>query len=152
MRDLRQEVNAATAELADPRERSSDRSRRIRDAVEAALSDIILLGTEEQVRLAARAASELAAGRPVHTSELVASLRDFIRDVLDLDPITPRISIPLQGPARSVGAKGGDKGDDGGKKGRGGDGGGGGGGFGLGVGRGLSAEQDTEHAHPGEAE
>ena len=31
----------------------SDRARRIRDAVEAALSDIILLGTEDQVRLAA---------------------------------------------------------------------------------------------------
>jgi len=29
---------------------SSDRSRRIRDAVEAALSDILLLGTDEQVR------------------------------------------------------------------------------------------------------
>src|SRR3954463_9640400 len=50
---------------------SSDRSRRIRDAVEAALSDIILLGTEEQVRLAAAAADELAAGRPVHTHQLV---------------------------------------------------------------------------------
>ncbi len=34
---------------------SSDRSRRMRDAVEAALSDIILLGTEEQVKLAAGA-------------------------------------------------------------------------------------------------
>lgn len=63
----------------------SDRSRRIRDAVEAALSDIILLGTEEQVRLAAAAATELAAGRPVHTAELVVSLRNFIRQVLDLD-------------------------------------------------------------------
>ena len=36
-----------------------------RDSVETALSDIILLGTEEQVRLAAAAAPELAAGRPV---------------------------------------------------------------------------------------
>src|SRR6201991_54197 len=35
---------------------STDRSRRIRDSVEAALSDILLLGTEEQVRLAAFAA------------------------------------------------------------------------------------------------
>src|SRR5262245_12130301 len=42
---------------------SSDRARRIRDAVEAALSDIILLGTEEQVRLAARAATDLVEGR-----------------------------------------------------------------------------------------
>src|SRR5499426_3521346 len=50
-------------DLAEAERPGSDRSRRIRDAVEAALSDIILLGTEEQVRLAARAATELAEGR-----------------------------------------------------------------------------------------
>src|SRR5690606_35079216 len=33
-------------------ESAAERRRRIRDAVEAALSDVILLGTEEQVRLA----------------------------------------------------------------------------------------------------
>ncbi|HEY1141855.1 MAG TPA: hypothetical protein VGE88_16875, partial [Lysobacter sp.] len=77
-------IEPGNAELAWP---SSDRSRRIRDAVEGALSDILLLGTDEQVRLAARAASELVAGRPVHTAELVVSLRDFIRGVLDLDPV-----------------------------------------------------------------
>src|SRR4029079_6154380 len=32
-----------------------DRRRRVRDAVEAALADVVLLGTEEQVRLAVRA-------------------------------------------------------------------------------------------------
>jgi hypothetical protein len=85
---------------------SSDRSRRIRDAVEAALSDIVLLGTEEQVRLAARAAADLAAGRPVHTAELVVSLRDFIRRVLDLDPVPAGLSIPQQGPLRPGTAKG----------------------------------------------
>src|SRR3954464_15441023 len=37
----------------------SERRRRIRDAVEAALSDIILLGTAEQVRLAVAAANDL---------------------------------------------------------------------------------------------
>ena len=38
--------------------------RRIRDAVEAALSDVILLGTEEQVRLAAHARrDEIEPGR-----------------------------------------------------------------------------------------
>ena len=78
----------------------SDRSRRIRDAVEASLSDIILLGTEAQVELAARAATELAAGRAVHTDELVVSLRDFIREVLDLEPVPRRLAIPKQGPAR----------------------------------------------------
>jgi len=78
----------------------SDRSRRIRDAVEASLSDIILLGTEAQVELAARAATELAAGRAVHTDELVISLRDFIREVLDLEPVQRGLAIPKQGPAR----------------------------------------------------
>ena len=47
-------------------EPGSDRARRIRDAVEAALSDILLLGTDDQVRLAAHAATELSQGRPVH--------------------------------------------------------------------------------------
>ena len=83
LRDLQP---APGSEFPAPAQTSSDRSRRIRDAGEAALSDIILLGTEEQVRLAAQAANELVAGRPVHTAELVVSLRNFIRTVLDLDP------------------------------------------------------------------
>ncbi|MBN8480215.1 MAG: hypothetical protein J0L88_01355, partial [Xanthomonadales bacterium] len=95
---------------AEPGATSNDRSRRIRDAVEAALSDIILLGTEDQVRLAATAASELAAGRPVHTAELVVSLRDFIRDVLDLDAIPVSVAIPRQGPTRPASAGGAGKG------------------------------------------
>ncbi len=78
----------------------SDRPRRIRDAVEAALSDIILLGTEEQVRLATRAACELIAGNPIHTHELVVSLRNFIREALDLAPLPSDLVIPVQGPAR----------------------------------------------------
>ena len=123
---------------------SSERSRRIRDAVEAALSDIILLGTEEQVRLAATAASELAAGRPAHTADLVVSLRDFIRQVLDLDPVPPHLSIPKQGPARPATARGGGgKGDSGGKDGskQGGDKGAGGAsaGAGMGMGAGIGA-------------
>jgi type II secretory pathway pseudopilin PulG len=91
----------------------SDRSRRIRDAVEAALSDIILLGTEEQVQLAAKAATELAEGRPAHTAELVICLRDFIRQVLDLDPVPTHLSIPRQGPARPTAKRGGGSGDTG---------------------------------------
>lgn len=54
LRDLRQRA-AQGADLPE----GSDRSRRIRDAVEAALSDILLLGTETQVRLAERAARDL---------------------------------------------------------------------------------------------
>jgi hypothetical protein len=126
----------------------SDRSRRIRDAVEAALSDIILLGTEEQVRLAARAADELVAGRPTHTAELVASLRDFIRRVLDLEPVPTHLSIPKQGPTRVAASRGkGDGAKDGGKgggaKGGGGMGGGmGGGGMGFGAG-----DDGQDHHH-----
>jgi len=114
----------------------SDRARRIRDAVEAALSDIILLGTEEQVRLADHAARELVAGRPVHTHELVVSLRAFIRAALDLAPVPANLEIPQQGPARPSGSGG--RGNAAGKDGaasRGGGGGGmgmGGGGVGLG--------------------
>jgi len=97
------------ASLAWP---SSDRSRRVRDAVEAALSDVILLGTEEQVRLAAQAAADLAAGRPVHTAQLVVSLRNFIRQVLDLEPVPAGLDIPKQGPARpSASSRGGGKGE-----------------------------------------
>jgi hypothetical protein len=81
----------------------SDRPRRIRDAVEGALSDIILLGTEEQVRLAAAAAHDLAGGRPIRTDALVVSLRDFIREALDLAPIPPGVDIPPQGPTRPAG-------------------------------------------------
>ena len=80
----------------------------MRDAVEAALSDVILLGTDEQVRLAAQAAADLAGGRHVHTAALVISLRTFIREVLELDPIPDGLTIPDQGPAR--GAAGGTRG------------------------------------------
>jgi hypothetical protein len=82
--------------------------RRIRDAVEGALSDVMLLGTEEQVRLAAKAANDMVAGRAVEVAELVVSLRTFIRDVLDLDAVPADVVLPRQGPARlaSAGARG----------------------------------------------
>jgi hypothetical protein len=100
LRDLRRreqdggaEEPMAALDLSAEGAARSDRTRRIRDAVEAALSDIILLGTEEHVRLADRAVRELVAGHPVHTHELVVSLRAFVRDALDLDPIPadPRV-------------------------------------------------------------
>jgi hypothetical protein len=130
----------------------SDRKRRIRDAVEAALSDIILLGTEEHVRLAERAANELVAGRPVHTHDLVVSLRAFIRKALDLDAIPADLAIPMQGPARPSASSGKGKSDSrqGGAGGRGGGGAGGAGmGMGMGLGLGLhgSAEEPGETGH-----
>lgn len=141
-------------DLADTERPGSDRSRRIRDAVEAALSDIILLGTEEQVRLAARAATELVEGRPVHTDELVVSLRDFIRQVLDLDPVPSELAIPRQGPARPSASRGGGKGEggerdsarQGGAKQGGGAGMAAGAGMGVGLG-GVVASGDDDDAH-----
>ena len=145
LRDLRQ----ATTESASGE--ASDRPRRIRDAVEAALSDNILLGTERQVRLAERAARDLVEGRPVHVHELVVSLRDFVREALDLAPVPAGLAIPPQGPTRptSSGGKGG--GGDRSKSG----GGGGGGGMGMGMGMGGGggggggADDTTDQPHRG---
>jgi heme exporter protein D len=126
---------------------SSDRSRRIRDAVEGALSDIILLGTEEQVRLAARAASEMAGGRAVHTADLVVSLRNFVREVLDLDAVPNDVLIPKQGPARSIGAKAPkeDRGRDDSKQGSKNLGAGAGGGVGAGGGYPSEPSEESQH-------
>jgi len=101
LRELRMAKGAA-AESASSAV-GSDRSRRMRDAVEAALSDVILLGTPEHVRLAVQAANDMVAGREVETATLVVSLRSFIRDVLDLDAVPGDVLIPKQGPLRPVG-------------------------------------------------
>ena len=121
-------------------ESAIERRLRKRDAVEAALSDIILLGTEEQVRLAAAAARDMVAGRPVLLAPLVHALRDFIRTALDLDPVPADVQVPDQGPLRpaSGGARGGNT--------AGRNGGGGGGGMGLGMGVGAMHRRDQEHS------
>jgi len=139
------------AVILPARNEGSDRTRRIRDAVEAALSDIILLGTDDQVRLAASAARELAEGRPVHTADLVISLRNFIRNALGLDEIPDSVGIPRQGPTRpsSSGGRGGGGGE---REGRGGGGGGGGGmgaaagAGGLGLGVGMASHHPDDEA------
>jgi hypothetical protein len=132
---------------------STERSRRIRDAVEGALSDILLLGNEHQVRLAEGAARDLVAGRPIQTQELVVSLRDFIREALDLDALPVGLAVPPQGPSRSVQSGGKDRGGKTENERGGGDKGGGAmgarisaAGFGGGVSAGLSAEDD-HHGH-----
>ncbi|NIF82100.1 hypothetical protein F3J24_01050 [Comamonas sp. Tr-654] len=144
LRDLRQ--TDETPPQTSAGESLNERRRRIRDAVEAALSDIILLGTEEQVELATRAAQDMVAGRSIETAALVTSLRGFIRDALDLEPIPPHLQIPSQGPARpSTGGAGGNRkaGEAQGSGGRGGAGAGMGAG-GLGLGSGLSAGTGSE--------
>ncbi|MET0542469.1 MAG: hypothetical protein ABWZ88_11995 [Variovorax sp.] len=100
LRDLRAKA-ALAADGIGAEAGGSERRRRTRDAVEAALSDVILLGTEEQVRLAAQAANDMVAGRPVEMAALVVSLRTFIRDVLDLAPIPLQLEVPKQGPLRA---------------------------------------------------
>lgn len=134
LRDLRRRGDAESDAVEISDSTGSDRARRIRDAVETALSDVILLGTEQHVRLAVRAARELVAGRPVHTHELVVSLRDFIRQALDLDPIPSDLAIPMQGPGRPSGNGSGRGKGERGKEGKGGGAGMGGMGGGLGAG------------------
>lgn len=130
-----------------PERKSSERARRTRDAVEAALSDVILLGTEEQVRLAATAANEMVSGKPVETAALVVSLRNFIRSVLDLEPVPSEVTVPRQGPTRA-GAGSGKAKDGGREEGKGGGPRGGGealaglGGLGLGL---KTPEDDGQH-------
>ncbi|NMA98419.1 MAG: hypothetical protein GX970_09990, partial [Phyllobacteriaceae bacterium] len=80
------------------------------------------LVTDEQVRLAQKAARDLVDGREIHTSELVVSLRNYIRQALDLTPIPADLEIPMQGPTRPSSGGGG----------QGGAGGGGGAGIGMG--------------------
>lgn len=146
---------ANTALLQRP---NSERARRIRDAVEGALSDILLLGTEEQVRLATKAATDLVAGRSVDTAALVVSLRAFIREVLNLEAVPAGLVIPNQGPTRPSGgaSRGGGQGAGqggareaaGGGKGGGGNADGGGGGGGLGLGLALPVHRDDPEHQP----
>jgi hypothetical protein len=151
LRDFRRREGAAegdTAEISDSTGTGSDRARRIRDSVETALSDIILLGTEQHVRLAERAARELVAGRPVHTHDLVVSLRNFIRQALDLDPIPSDLAIPMQGPVRPSANGGGRGKGERGKEGKGSGGGMGGmGGMGGGVGSGGDVDDGSLPDH-----
>jgi hypothetical protein len=109
LRDVRMRSTTAAQDPqgeAEPTWGSSERRRRIRDAVEAALSDVMLLGTAEQVRLAAQAANDMVAGRQIETAALVLSLRNFIREVLDLDAVPADVPIPKQGPLRGQAAGG----------------------------------------------
>ena len=153
LRDLRSSTEEREDELAErPSNETSTRRRRIRDAVEAALSDILLLGTEEQVRLAGQAATDMAAGQPIHTAELVVSLRNYIRMALDLDPIPNSVIIPLQGPTRPQGSgprsgksEGSRERTDGGR----GEPGGGMGSAGGGMGMGFGSGHDPDNAAPG---
>ena len=146
MRELRATQSAAEsgqeAGEADTTQPTSERRRRTRDAVQAALSDVILLGTTEQVTLAVQAAGDLVAGRRVETAALVVSLRNFIREVLELEPVPAHLTVPPQGPLRTGGSGGrGGSSGPGGKGGGSGGGGMGGGGIATGGAMGLGASR-----------
>ncbi|PWW47761.1 hypothetical protein DFR36_102137 [Melaminivora alkalimesophila] len=141
------------ADAADATEPTSERRRRTRDAVQAALSDVILLGTAEQVELAVQAVNDMVAGRRVETAALVVSLRNFIREVLELEPVPAHLAVPRQGPLRTSGGGGRTGGGSGGKSGGGGgDGGMGGGGIAAGgaMGFGAGRTRSEIEALPGE--
>ena len=157
LRELRARAGAAQAALEAAEgvaagapvareDTGSDRRRRVRDAVEATLSDVILLGTHEQVRMAAEAANDMVAGRPIETAALVASLRGFIRDVLDLEVIPASLAIPKQGPLRVSG--GGGRAGAGAGAGKGAAKGGGGQGGGGGMGGGFGTHADPARDEP----
>jgi uncharacterized membrane protein YgcG len=147
------DVKRQEAEGAEAPGGGTERARRVRDAVEAALSDIVLFGTESQVELAAAAMRDMAAGRPVEVHALVVSLRNYIREVLDLEAIPQTVVIPNQGPARPSGAsgRGGREREGGGRSGGGGGAGMGGGMMmgGMGLGVGLGAASDTDPTDKG---
>ncbi|AEF89836.1 hypothetical protein DelCs14_2824 [Delftia sp. Cs1-4] len=151
LRDLRRPA----ADDADaPPAFGSERQRRIRDAVEAALSDVILLGTQDQVRMAAQAAQDMVAGQPVETAALVTSLRAFIREALDLEPIPDSLRVPNQGPTRPGGTAGGARkgGAESGASSKGGGGAGMGaagmGGLGMGAGLGVGVHHGDDGTPP----
>lgn len=154
LRDMRHaRTDAEPAE--DAGTEGSERARRIRDAVEAALSDIILLGTEEQVKLAAEASRQMVAGNRVQTDRLVISLRNFIREALDLAPVPAGIAIPSQGPVRPAASGSRERSAASGSGGRSGGGGAGGmgmgdgtgGGMGIGMGGGTAPDADDGSGH-----
>ena len=148
LRDLRMRAPPGPGDAGDEAsgKDGSERNRRTRDAVEAALSDVILLGTATQVRLAAQAANDMVAGRWIETAELVSSLRDFIRQVLDLDAIPPDVNIPKQGPVRTAPAGVRPRLADAGGRGGGGAAGAGGSGMAAGGLLGLGAGRATQDA------
>lgn len=105
--------------------------------VEEALADIVLFGSLSQVELAVRCVNGLKRGEPVDYQPLVESLRLDLRMQLGLEPIPPRIALPVSGPGRARAGRGEGEGGARGEA-RGGGGGGGGGGAAVGAG-GLGA-------------
>jgi len=71
-----------------------------RHQVEAALSDVILFGTREQVQMATLCATALLSGQPPPFDPLVVSLRHDLRVELGLEALPPELTVPPLGPSR----------------------------------------------------
>lgn len=115
-----------------------------RGAIEAALSDILLFGSAEQVAMASECAHAFVHGHLPPIGPLVTDLRRDLRVQLGLAPLDATLALPMPGPLR--GARAGRKegvNQNGQSGGRGGGGGMGGGMLmGGGATAGLHAEDD----------
>ena len=121
--------------------------------MEESLSDIVLFGSVEQVRMAAQCAMALKRNEAVDYQPLADSLRSDLRTQLGLGPIPDDIELPDSGPSRSAknGRGEGEGRNGGGAAGRGGNAGGGGGG-GIGGAIGLGGVVGLGGAHAGQTE
>jgi uncharacterized membrane protein YgcG len=73
-----------------------------RSAMEAALSDILLFGSADQVAMAAVCAEAIIDGRAPPLEPLVTDLRRDLRMQLGLAPIDAALKLPVPGPVRTA--------------------------------------------------
>lgn len=71
--------------------------------IEEALADLMVFGSETQVRLAATAVAQLAGGQVPDCQPLVEDLRTELRSLLGLVPLPAGLDLPPSGPGRGVG-------------------------------------------------
>jgi type II secretory pathway pseudopilin PulG len=120
-----------------------------RGAIEAALSDILLFGSANQVAMAAACANALVDGDVPPLSALVTDLRRDLRAQLGLAPLDEALALPQPGPLRGGrAARRNGESREAEMAGRGGGGGGGLGGgllLGSGASAGLHAEDGELH-------
>lgn len=77
--------------MADVAHRDLDPKAKHVRAFEQALSDIQLLGSKEQAEMAIAIGNQLASVGSADLDDLLRSLRDDLREELDLEPIGPKL-------------------------------------------------------------
>lgn len=73
--------------------------------IEEALSEVVLFGTLEQVRMAAALVPTLQQGQVPDLQPLIENLRAELRQLLTLEALPPDVLLPPSGPGRAVGEK-----------------------------------------------